>query len=161
VSSLSPELQQVFRQHADKALPVRKAAVLGAGIMGGGITSAAHGVPVVMKDIAQAQLDLGLTEAKRQLSRQLKKETITQEQADQILASTEPTLEYTAFDQCDAVIEAVVENLGLKHRVLDEVETVVNEKAIIASNTSSLRIDDIGAHSLCRQPRRQGDPGAV
>lgn len=61
VSSLSPELQQVFRQHADKALPVRKAAVLGAGIMGGGITitSAAHGVPVVMKDIAQAQLDLG------------------------------------------------------------------------------------------------------
>lgn len=154
MSSLSPELQQVFRQHADKALPVRKAAVLGAGIMGGGITitSAAHGVPVVMKDIAQAQLDLGLAEAKRQLSRQLKKEKITQEQADQILASIDPTLEYTAFDQCDAVIEAVVENLGLKHRVLDEVEAVVSDKAIIASNTSSLRIDDIGAHM--KHPQR-------
>lgn len=63
--SLSLELHQVFKQHADMALSIRKAAVLGAGIIGGGITFT----------IAQAQLDL--TEAKRQLARQLKKEKIT------------------------------------------------------------------------------------
>ncbi len=148
MSSLSPELQQVFKEHADKARPVNKAAVLGAGIMGGGITitSAAHGVPVVMKDIAEAQLELGMNEARRQVDRLVKKEKMTRDQADQVLASIEPSLEYDSFGDVDAVIEAVVENLGLKHRVLDELEAVVGEKTVIASNTSSLRIDDIGQH---------------
>ncbi|SFR68327.1 3-hydroxyacyl-CoA dehydrogenase / enoyl-CoA hydratase / 3-hydroxybutyryl-CoA epimerase / enoyl-CoA isomerase [Marinobacter daqiaonensis] len=148
MSSLSSELQQVFKEHADKARPVRKAAVLGAGIMGGGITitSAAHGVPVLMKDIAEAQLELGMNEARRQVGRLVQKEKITPEQAEEVMASIDPTLEYLGFDQVDAVIEAVVENLDLKHRVLDELENVVRDEAIIATNTSSLRIDDIGQH---------------
>lgn len=148
MSGLSAELQQVFKEHGDKARPVKQAAVLGAGIMGGGITitSAAHGVPVIMKDIAREQLDLGMKTATSQVNRLVKKEQMTQEQADQVLATIEPTLEYEGFDRVDGVIEAVVENLGLKHKVLDQLETVVRDDTLIATNTSSLRIDDIGQH---------------
>lgn len=148
MSSLSSKLQQVFKEHADRALPIRQAAVLGAGIMGGGITitSAAHGVPVIMKDIAQAQLDLGSREARRQVDRLVQKEKLTPEQAEEVMASIAPTLEYHGFDQVDAVIEAVVENLGLKHKVLNELEEVLRKDAVIATNTSSLRIGDIGEH---------------
>lgn len=96
MSGLSAELKQVFKEHGDKARPVKQAAVLGAGIMGGGITitSAAHGVPVIMKDIAQEQLDLGMKTATSQVNRLVKKEQMTQEQANQVLATIEPTLEY-------------------------------------------------------------------
>ncbi|MCQ4322473.1 3-hydroxyacyl-CoA dehydrogenase NAD-binding domain-containing protein [Stutzerimonas stutzeri] len=148
MSGLSAELKQVFKEHADKARPVKQAAVLGAGIMGGGITitCATQGVPVVMKDITQAQLDLGMKTATSQVNRLVKKEQMTQEQADQVLASIEPTLAYQGFDKVDGVIEAVVENLGLKHKVLDELEAVVRDDTLIATNTSSLRIDDIGQH---------------
>ena len=148
MSGLSAELKQVFKEHGDKARPVKQAAVLGAGIMGGGITitSAAHGIPVIMKDIAQEQLDLGMKTATSQGNRLVKKEQMTQEQADQVLATIEPTLEYEGFDKVDGVIEAVVENLGLKHKVLDQLEAVVRDDTLIATNTSSLRIDDIGQH---------------
>ncbi|SES91248.1 MULTISPECIES: 3-hydroxyacyl-CoA dehydrogenase NAD-binding domain-containing protein [Marinobacter] len=148
MSGLSAELKQVFKEHGDKARPVKQAAVLGAGIMGGGITitSAAHGVPVIMKDIAQEQLDLGMKTATSQVNRLVKKEQMTQEQANQVLATIEPTLEYEGFDKVDGVIEAVVENLGLKHKVLDQLEAVVRKDTLIATNTSSLRIDDIGQH---------------
>lgn len=148
MSGLSDELKQVFKEHGDKARPVRQAAVLGAGIMGGGITvtSAVHGVPVIMKDIAQEQLDLGMKTASNQLNRLVSKEQMTREQADEILATIEPTLEYEGFDKVDGVIEAVVENLGLKHKVLEQLEAVVRDDTLIATNTSSLRIDDIGQH---------------
>ncbi|WP_328189218.1 3-hydroxyacyl-CoA dehydrogenase NAD-binding domain-containing protein [Marinobacter sp. OP 3.4] len=148
MSGLSAELKQVFKEHGDKARPVNQAAVLGAGIMGGGITitSAAHGVPVIMKDIAQEQLDLGMKTATSQVNRLVKKEKLTQAQAEEVLATIVPTLEYQGFDRVDGVIEAVVENLGLKHKVLDEVEAAVRDDTLIASNTSSLRIDDISQH---------------
>lgn len=148
MSSLSKELQQVFKDHGDKARPISKGAVLGAGIMGGGITitSATHGIPMIMKDIADAQLELGLKEARRQVARLVKKEKITDARGEQIIAAIEPTLSYDNFGEVDGVIEAVVENLSLKHRVLDELEAVLPAQSIIASNTSSLRIDDIGQH---------------
>ena len=148
MSGLSAELKQVFKEHGDKARPVNQASVLGAGIMGGGITitSAAHGVPVIMKDIAQEQLDLGMKTATSQVNRLVKKEKLTQAQAEEVLATIVPTLEYQGFDRVDGVIEAVVENLGLKHKVLDEVEAAVRDDTLIASNTSSLRIDDISQH---------------
>ncbi|GGY59240.1 3-hydroxyacyl-CoA dehydrogenase NAD-binding domain-containing protein [Marinobacter zhanjiangensis] len=154
MSGLSAELKQVFKEHGDQARPVNQAAVLGAGIMGGGITitNAAHGVPVIMKDIAQEQLDLGMKTASSQVDRLIKKEQMTQEQASQVLATIEPTLEYEGFDKVDGVIEAVVENLGLKHKVLDQLEAVVHDDTLIATNTSSLRIDDIGQHM--KHPQR-------
>lgn len=138
-------LKKLFRGHAQNARTIRQAAVLGAGIMGGGIayTSALRGTPMFMKDIAATQLELGTNEAAKQLARQVKAGRLTQDKANQILGSIHPQLDYANFDKADVVIEAVVEHIGVKHKVLAELEDVVRNDAIIASNTSSLRIDDI------------------
>ncbi len=138
-------LKKTFKAYAAKARPVTRAAVLGAGIMGGGIAyaSALRGTPLRLKDIAQGQLDLGMGEAQRQLARQVKAGRLAQDKADAVLASITPQLDYTGFDESDLVIEAVVENLAVKRKVLVELEQQVRPDAVIASNTSSLRIDDI------------------
>ena len=138
-------LKKLFKKHAKNARPLKQGAVLGAGIMGGGIayTSAQRGTPVKLKDIAQGQLDLGVNEAKKQLNKLVKNGRMKQEKADRVLSSITPQLDYSGFDGVDVVIEAVVENIGIKHRVLAELEGVVRDDAVIASNTSSLRIDDI------------------
>lgn len=140
-------LKKLFKQHAKAARPLKQGAVLGAGIMGGGIayTSAQRGTPVRLKDIAQGQLDLGIGEARKQLAKLVKAGRMKQEKADTVLASIVPQLDYAGFDGVDVVIEAVVENIGLKHKVLAELEGMVRADAVIASNTSSLRIDDIAA----------------
>ncbi|TKC90058.1 fatty acid oxidation complex subunit alpha FadB [Trinickia terrae] len=139
-------LKKLYKRHAQNGRPVKEAAVLGAGIMGGGIayTSALRGTPVIMKDIAPAQLELGTNEAARQLERQVKAGKLTQEKATRVLACIRPQLDYNGFENVDIVVEAVVENIRVKHKVLSELEGLVREDAIIASNTSSLRIDEIG-----------------
>jgi 3-hydroxyacyl-CoA dehydrogenase/enoyl-CoA hydratase/3-hydroxybutyryl-CoA epimerase/enoyl-CoA isomerase len=138
-------LKKLFRAHAKDARPVKSAAVLGAGIMGGGISyaSALKGVPVRMKDIAQAQLDLGMGEAEKLLARQVKSGRLTIEKSKSVLSSIVPQLDYAGFGEVDTVVEAVVENIKVKHAVLAELETMVGDDTIIASNTSSLRIDDL------------------
>ena len=138
-------LKKKTKEHARNARPVRKAAVLGAGIMGGGIAyvSAVRGTPVLMKDIQEAQLNLGVTEAKKLLGKQVGSGKLTQDKADQVLASIQPQLSYDGIDQVDVVVEAVVESLKVKHLVLSEVEKLVRPDAVIASNTSSLRIDSL------------------
>lgn len=140
-------LKKRFKEHARHATPVAQAAVLGAGIMGGGIafTSARRGTPVRMKDISVAQLELGMSEAAKQLARQVKNGRLAQAKANSILASITPQLDDTGFDAVDFVVEAVVENLQVKHQVLAALEQAVQPGTVIASNTSSLRIDDIGA----------------
>ena len=141
-------LKKLFKRHAANGRPVKQAAVLGAGIMGGGIayTSALRGTPVIMKDITPARLELGTAEAARQLARQVKAGKLTQGQANRVLAGIRAQLDYAGFDTADIVIEAVIEDIGVKHKVLPELEEVVRKDCVIASNTSSLRIDDIGAH---------------
>jgi len=141
------QLKKLFRAHAKNARPLKQGAVLGAGIMGGGIayTSALRGTPVLMKDIQQKQLELGIGEAQKLLSKQVKSGRLTQDKADAVLGSIKPQLDYSGFDQIDAVVEAVVENIRIKHAVLGEVEDVVRHDTVLASNTSSLRIDDLAA----------------
>lgn len=121
---------------------VRRAGILGAGIMGGGIafTSASKGVPVLMKDIAQAALDAGLREADGLLSRQTAQGRITEEKARVIRQSIETRLDYRDFGSVDFVVEAVVENLAIKRTVLAEAERNAAAGAILVSNTSSLSI---------------------
>ncbi|WP_372656458.1 fatty acid oxidation complex subunit alpha FadB [Hydrogenophaga sp.] len=138
-------LKKLFKRHAQTGQAVRQAAVLGAGIMGGGIayTSALRGVPVRMKDLAQAALDLGVCEAAKQLARQVKSGKLSQDRANGVLAAITPQLDNAGLNEVDCVIEAVVENLGVKQKVLAELEDHVAPAAVIASNTSSLRIDDI------------------
>jgi 3-hydroxyacyl-CoA dehydrogenase/enoyl-CoA hydratase/3-hydroxybutyryl-CoA epimerase/enoyl-CoA isomerase len=138
-------LKKKFRAYAKAAAPTQHAAVLGAGIMGGGIafTSARRGTPVLMKDIQQKQLDLGISEARKLLAKQVKTGRLKQEKADAIIGTITPQLDYNGFDGVDVVVEAVVENLKIKHAVLSEVEGKVGADTVIASNTSSLRIDDL------------------
>ena len=140
-------LKKKFKAYAKAAAPTRHAAVLGAGIMGGGIayTSALRGTPVRMKDIQQKQLDLGVSEAQKLLAKQVKNGRLKQEKADAIVGTITPQLDYSGFDGVDVVVEAIVENLKVKHAVLAEVEGVVGAETVIASNTSSLRIDDLAA----------------
>ena len=138
-------LKKKSKEYAKSARPLRQAAVVGAGIMGGGIAyaSAVRGTPVLLKDIQQKQIDIGVGEAKKILTKQVSGGRMDQVRADSVLAAITPRLDYTGFESVDIVVEAVVENIKVKHAVLSELEKVVGHDSIIASNTSSLRIDDL------------------
>jgi len=127
---------------AQKAGKVERAAVLGAGIMGGGIAyqSALKGTPIIMKDIAQAGIDLGLTEASKLLSKQVERGRMSVAEMAGVLNKIQPSLSYDGFDNLDIVIEAVVENPKIKHAVLTETEAKIRDDAVLASNTSTISI---------------------
>jgi enoyl-CoA hydratase / 3-hydroxyacyl-CoA dehydrogenase len=137
---------------------VFKAAVVGAGTMGGQIaqTIAASGIPVVLKDIKQELVDAGLQEARNvtegQVSRLVKKEKITEEegtaQVDEIVGRITGTTSYEGFGDVDFVIEAVPEIMDLKQAVFAELDAVTPGHAILSSNTSSLSISEIGEATL-------------
>jgi 3-hydroxyacyl-CoA dehydrogenase len=132
---------------------VFKAAVVGAGTMGGEIAQviAATGIPVVLKDVKQEFVDLGLTKAREvtqgQLGRLVAKEKISQEDADRQLAEITGriagTVEYDGFGDADFVIEAVPERMDVKQAVFAELDAVTPGHAILASNTSALSITEI------------------
>src|SRR5690242_7433572 len=133
---------------------VFKAAVVGAGTMGGEIaqTIASAGVPVVLKDVEQRFVDQGLGKAQQvtqgQLGALVQKEKITQEDADrqlgEIAGRITGTTEYEGFGDVDFVIEAVPERMQVKQAVFAELDGVTPGHAILASNTSSLSISEMG-----------------
>lgn len=127
------------------AEPVEKVAVLGAGIMGGGIAcqSAFTGIPAIMKDIAQEGLDLGMEEAGKLLSKRVKRGSMTGEKKAAVLAAIAPTLEYEGFGEVDVLVEAVVENIEVKHAVLTEAESKMRASSVLCSNTSTLPITEL------------------
>ncbi|MDD5177643.1 MAG: 3-hydroxyacyl-CoA dehydrogenase NAD-binding domain-containing protein [Sterolibacterium sp.] len=139
------QLRKGSRSLAKSARPVKRAAVLGAGIMGGGIacSSALSGVPILMKDIAQSALESGQEEARKLLAKQVASGRLTQDKATAMLASITPTLEMNGFDDVDLVIEAVIEKMAIKHQLLTEVEAKVRPGTVLASNTSSLSIGEM------------------
>ena len=131
------------KKAAKAAKPIHWAGVLGAGIMGGGIAyqAASRGTPMAMKDIRPEALDLGMSEASKILLKGVEIGKITNQQMAKTLASITPTLEYSTLKDCDIVVEAVVENPKVKDSVLCEMESVLGDKAILASNTSTISID--------------------
>ena len=135
-------VRKLVKQHTAKAHDIKEAAVLGAGIMGGGIAyqAASKGLPLIMKDIKSEQLDLGMSEASKHLASGMKRGKITPEIMGQTLSRIRPTLNYGDFGETDIVIEAVVENPKVKHAVLKEVEGLVKKDCILASNTSTISI---------------------
>jgi len=139
-------VKKLARQRARQGRPVRQVAVLGAGIMGGGIAHAAasSGAQVRLKDISQAQLDLGLGESRRVLDGQVKKGRLSADNAAAVLSSIRPQLDEAGFGEVDIVVEAIVENLEVKRKVLSALEPGLREDALIATNTSSLQLDAIG-----------------
>jgi 3-hydroxyacyl-CoA dehydrogenase len=134
---------------------VFKAAVVGAGTMGGEIAQviAAAEIPVVLKDVEQKFVDTGLGKAREvtegQLNGLVEKEKLTREQADERLEGTlgriTGTTEYEGFGDVDLVIEAVPERMEIKQAVFEELDGLTPGHAILASNTSSLSISEIGS----------------
>ena len=136
-------LKRLARGQSKTALPVSQTAVLGAGIMGGGIAyqSASNGVPIIMKDIRQEALGTGLDEAGKLLKKQMQRGKIKPEGMAQVLNGIRPALSYGEFNEVDLVVEAVVENPKVKMSVLAEVEAQVSDNAIITTNTSTISVD--------------------
>lgn len=135
-------LKHKARKYDKQAGEVKLAAVLGAGIMGGGIAyqSASKGTPILMKDIREEGIQLGLDEAAKLLGKRVEKGRMKPAQMAAALNAIRPTMSYGDFGNVDIVVEAVVENPKVKHAVLAEVEQHVKEDAIIASNTSTISI---------------------
>lgn len=125
-----------------QAKPVNQAAVLGAGIMGGGIAyqSASKGTPIIMKDIADKALDLGMSEASKLLAKAVSRKKMDAAKMGKVLSAIRPTLNYGDFQNVNIVVEAVVENTKIKQSVLAEVEKQVEDGTILASNTSTISI---------------------
>jgi len=135
-------------------LPVRKVGVLGAGIMGGGIAElfAEGEIPVRMKDINTTAVAGGLRAAYRVLAGKKKKRIIGRKDLDRKFGYISGTTEKTGFARTDLVVEAVVEKMEIKKAVLREIEEVLPDHAIFASNTSSLSVTEMAAAS--RNPEK-------
>ena len=128
-------------------IPIKTAAVVGAGTMGGGIAMvlANAGFPVLLKETDQAALDRGLATIKSNYANSVKRGRFTQQAADERLNRITPTLSYDGFSTVNLVIEAVFEGMALKKEVFKELDRVCKPGAILASNTSTLNIDEIAA----------------
>jgi 3-hydroxyacyl-CoA dehydrogenase/enoyl-CoA hydratase/3-hydroxybutyryl-CoA epimerase/enoyl-CoA isomerase len=149
-------LADQFNKKKTKALikqvsPLHQAAVLGAGIMGGGIAyqSASKGTPILMKDITPKALALGLGEAVKLLSKQVERKKLSPEDMARTMGAITPTLSYGDFGPVQIAIEAVIENEAIKISVLKELESHTSPECILASNTSTISISRLGA-SLSR-----------
>ena len=138
-------LKKKAKLSARLAAETNKAAVLGAGIMGGGIAyqSALKGTPILMKDINQDGLDLGLKEAGKLLSQRVERGRLDSAGMAEALNHIIPTLSYGDFTDVDVVVEAVVENSNIKQTVLSETERHLGGDKILASNTSTISITEL------------------
>lgn len=124
-----------------------KVAVLGAGMMGAGIAyvCASAGIEVVLKDVSLEAGEHGKNYAQALTEKAVAKGQSRQEQADALLARITPTTEASAVAGCDLVIEAVYEDLALKHQALAEIQDLVANGAVLGSNTSTLPITELAA----------------
>ncbi|WP_293173313.1 3-hydroxybutyryl-CoA dehydrogenase [Oceanithermus sp.] len=130
-------------------MEVRKIGVIGAGQMGSGIAQVAAqtGYDVVLMDVEEVSLKKGLEAIKRSLERFLRKEKLTQEEADAALSRIKTTLNPADFADCDLVIEAIVENESVKGKLFASLDKVVKPEAIFASNTSSIPITKLASYT--------------
>jgi len=128
-------------------LPITKAAVIGAGTMGGGIAMnfANAGIPVSVLEASPEALERGLMVIRKNYGTSVTRGSLTQERADQALALIRPVSDYDALKDADIVIEAVFEDLDVKREVFAKLDKVAQPRAILASNTSTLDIDAIAA----------------
>jgi 3-hydroxyacyl-CoA dehydrogenase len=126
---------------------IQRAAVIGAGTMGGGIAMvyANAGIPVLLKEASQEFLDKGIATIKKNYSNSVNKGRFSQEVMDQRMSLIHPTLTYDGFQDADIVVEAVFEGMELKKEVFGELDRICKPEAILASNTSTLNIDEIAS----------------
>jgi 3-hydroxyacyl-CoA dehydrogenase len=133
--------------------PIKSAAVVGAGTMGGGIAMnfANAGIPVVVLEVNQEMLEKGLATVRRNYENPLKKGRLTQEKFDQVTGLIRGTLSYDEIKNADIVIEAVFEEMGVKEKVFRKLDEVMKPGAILASNTSTLDVNKIAGFT--QRPR--------
>ena len=124
---------------------VKSAAVIGAGTMGGGIAMnfLNAGIPVTLLETRQEALDKGMATIRKNYENTLKKGKLTQEKLDQRMGMLKGTLSYEDIGQADIVVEAVFEDMGVKETVFKQLDKVMKQGAILASNTSTLDVNKI------------------
>jgi 3-hydroxyacyl-CoA dehydrogenase len=132
-------------------IPVNSAAVVGAGTMGGGIAMvfANAGISVLLREADQAALDRGMATIRKNYENSVKRGRFTQQFMDERLKLIKPTLTYDGFGDVDMVVEAVFEGMALKKEIFGQLDRVCKRGAILASNTSTLNVDEI-AHATAR-----------
>ncbi|MCA9027871.1 MAG: enoyl-CoA hydratase/isomerase family protein [Planctomycetaceae bacterium] len=128
-------------------LDIQQAAVIGAGTMGGGIAMnyANAGIPVLLKEAEQERLDKGLAIIRKNYESTVAKGKLTEEKMEQRMSLIRPTTTYEGFENADIIVEAVFENMALKKQVFGEIDEIAKDDCILASNTSTLDIDEIAA----------------
>ncbi len=133
--------------------PIKSAAVIGAGTMGGGIAMnfANAGIPVIMLEMKQEALDKGLATIRKNYENTMKKGKLSPEKFEQRVGLITGTLSYEAIGQADIVVEAVFEDMGVKETVFKKLDEVMKPGAILASNTSTLDVDKIA--SFTKRPQ--------
>jgi 3-hydroxyacyl-CoA dehydrogenase len=127
--------------------PIAKVGIIGAGTMGGGIAMACAnaGISVLLKETEQAALDRGMAAIRKNYESSVKKGRFSQAVMDQRMALIHPQLTYDGFDKADLIIEAVFESLPLKKQIFGEIDKIAKPDCVLASNTSTLDIDEIAA----------------
>jgi 3-hydroxyacyl-CoA dehydrogenase len=127
--------------------PIRQAAVIGAGTMGGGIAMnyANAGIPVILKETTKHALDRGMGTIKNNYSNSVRKQRFSEEVMAQRLALITPQLTYDGFENADIIVEAVFENMALKKEIFSALDEIAKPTCILASNTSTLDIDEIAS----------------
>ena len=135
-----------------KVMDIKKAGIIGSGTMGGGIAMcfANAGIPVHIIDQDEENLKRGVSVIEKNYDFMVNKGRLSPEQKDAVFGLVSSSLDYKDVSDCDIVIEAVYENLELKHEIFKSLDTHVKEGAILASNTSGLDIDSIA--SVTRRP---------
>ncbi len=130
-----------------KAYEIKRAAVVGAGTMGGGITMtyANAGIPVIVREMTQEALDRGMGNIRKNYSNTVSKGKLSQADMEARLALITPQLDYNGFDEADVIVEAVFENMEVKKSVFLEIDKIAKPDCVLASNTSSLDIDEIAS----------------
>jgi len=128
-------------------IPAKTAGVVGAGTMGGGIAMvlANAGIPVLLKEVDQAALDRGVANIQKNYANSVKRGRFTQQFMDERLKLIQPTLSFDGFAGVDLVIEAVFEGMALKQEVFRQLDEICKNGTILASNTSTLNIDEIAS----------------
>jgi 3-hydroxybutyryl-CoA dehydrogenase len=121
---------------------IKKVGVVGCGLMGHGITQVAaqSGYDVVVREVSQEKLDSGLGQIRKQLGRAVERQKMEQSQADEVIGRINATLSYEDFAECDLVVEAITEDLDAKLAMWRELDPIVKEEALFATNTSSLGV---------------------
>ncbi len=135
-------------------MKIQKAAVLGAGAMGCGIAQVLSqaGIEVILKDIDQAFVERGLANIKRMYDSRVKKEVLSQKEADDLFALIKGSTSFDGFNNVDLVIEAALEKIDVKLEIFKTLDEVCPSRAILASNTSALSISEIA--SATKRPEK-------